>query len=463
MESAKWLQSGVEDEFAGATLGDERRTRRLQRVAQRLSAEPAKSFPQTFETKELEGFYRFLRSEYVKWESILEPHLAASYERAASIGECLVVHDTTEFQFTGRESLGTTTSSAKGFFAHFSLFVAMDSARTPLGVAGLQQYEREGRDPAATRREVVKDPQSEGRRWLRAVQTVESRVASRFRCIHVADREGDMFELMAGAAEVDASFVIRATYDRRIIEDDEDARLHDPLMRVKPAITRTIQISKRGKSLTPKMTRKYPVRGSREAEVAMAGTTVTLVRPYERGHGPDLEVNIVRIWEPKPPAGEDPIEWLLYTSEAIESADDLERIVDIYRARWTIEEYFKALKTGCAMEKRQLESFDTLTNAVCIFAPIAWRLLLVRSVARAAPDEPAARVLSPTQIRILELKLKCTVRTAKDAFLAVARLGGHLKQNGEPGWQTLARGFEELLIGEYYFSLGQSAARSDQS
>ncbi len=464
MDSASWLKKGIGDEFAGAKLGDKRLTRRLQESAVTIAADPTKSFPQTFETKDLEGFYRFLRNESITWESILQPHFEASCERAASLGECLVVHDTTEFHFSGREALGPTTSNANGFFGHFALLVALDSNRTPLGLGGLKQYVREGRRTNnVSRRAVVQDPKSESGRWIKAFKAVEERAAGRFGCIHVADREGDMFMLMFEATEIGARFVVRAAYDRRIIEDGDAARLHEPLLRLKPRLTRQIQVTKRGRSLTPAETQRRPVRSAREATVAMAATTVSLVRPNERGVGAELDVNIVRVWEPDPPPGEPAVEWILYTTESVDTAEEIERIVDIYRARWTIEEYFKALKSGCAVENRQLETFDTLSNAVAMFAPIAWRLLLTRSVARAQPDDSAAKVLSATQIRIIELKLKRRVVTAKDAFLAVARLGGHLSQNGDPGWQTLARGFEELLKAEYYFLLGQNASRSDQS
>jgi hypothetical protein len=47
--------------------------------------------------------------------------------------------------------------------------------------------------------------------------------------------------------------------------------------------------------------------------------------------------------------------------------------VDCYRGRWTIEEYFKALKTGCQYERRQLETAHSLLNALAILAPVAWR------------------------------------------------------------------------------------------
>ena len=113
-----------------------------------------------------------------------------------------------------------------------------------------------------------------------------------------------------------------------------------------------------------------------------------------------------------------------------------------------IEEFFKALKTGCAVEKRQHESLHALLNAVAICLPIAWNLLLLRNLARSTPEAPATEVLTPTQIDVLRAcaspKLDRTP-TVRQVLFAVAALGGHLKNNGEPGWQVLGRGMEYLL------------------
>lgn len=148
----------------------------------------------------------------------------------------------------------------------------------------------------------------------------------------------------------------------------------------------------------------------------------------------------------------------------IETAEQLLAIVDAYRARWVIEEYFKALKTGCAIEKRQLESYRALTNVLALFIPVAWRLLIARSVARATPKAPARAILTPVQIRLLVHKLKLTVPpdTAEEASYALARLGGHLRRNGHPGWQTLGRGFETLLAMQAGWQAAVDAGICDQ-
>ena len=116
---------------------------------------------------------------------------------------------------------------------------------------------------------------------------------------------------------------------------------------------------------------------------------------------PSLAVNVVYVWEVDAPSGEEPVEWRLITREPIETVTDVLRIVDIYRTRWLIEEFFKALKTGCAYEKRQLESLQTLLVALALLAPVAWQLLLLRHLPHTAPESPATAVLTVRRIDVL--------------------------------------------------------------
>jgi len=138
----------------------------------------------------------------------------------------------------------------------------------------------------------------------------------------------------------------------------------------------------------------------------------------------------------------------LLTSEPIDTEAAVREVVEIYRARWLIEEFFKALKSGCAMEKRELESLHTLTNALALCVPIAYQLLALRHLARSTPNVPASRVLSTAQIAILQAKARLAHDpTAEQALVALAYLGGHYVpfSRKTPGWRVLARGMERLL------------------
>jgi len=112
-----------------------------------------------------------------------------------------------------------------------------------------------------------------------------------------------------------------------------------------------------------------------------------------------------------------------------------------------IEEYNKAIKTGCDFERRQLQDYDALVNLLAVFAPIAYRMLLIRSEAARAPDQPALSVVSQDELDVLRTlgrRKLSELPTVREIYFAVAALGGHIKYNGNPGWQTLAAGLEKL-------------------
>jgi len=180
-----------------------------------------------------------------------------------------------------------------------------------------------------------------------------------------------------------------------------------------------------------------------------AATEVLVHRPSsERKGAASLRLHIVHVREVAPPPGVEPVDWKLITTEPIDTPAELERIVDAYRARWLIEEFFKALKTGCAYEKRQLESLSALLNALALFGPIACQLLLLRNTARDEPKTPATAILGRLELLVLQRHKSTALpdrASARDAMLAIARLGGHITNNGEPGWIVLGRGYEKLL------------------
>ena len=478
-ERLGWAAVPLTQEYDGARLGDPRRGRRLHRIVEAAGVSPGVGFPQMFDSdSQAEGLYRFVNNEHVDSAGVLAGHVDASLVRARQEQICLVVHDTTEVDYSGevpRKGLGRLGGSDSGFLAHVSLLVSADGDRVPIGVAALEHFARTGRKKKKKKssKERRGDPTRESTRWRRQCAHVEDLRGDRFEAIHVMDREADIYDLVAWAVPNEARFVIRAAQDRSI-EDDDSARLFGALDALTPVAIRTLDVSERPAGTTPSQLKRHPKRSAREATLAFAGKRVVLRRP--QGASADLpkatEVNVVRVWEPNPTPGEPPIEWVLLTSEPIDTEEQLCRIVDWYRARWTIEEFFKALKSGCSIEKRQLESYDALTVALAIFVPIAWRMLLLRSLSRTCPDAPATTVLNDIQLRVLAAKLRrdpSTLLTVAHALYAVARLGGHLKNNGPPGWQTLGRGYVDLLLLEAGFRIavamfdcGESARRSDQ-
>lgn len=455
-------------ELADAELGDARLSKRLGLLADRIAERPGESFPKALDDAELEAAYRFFGNDQVTPEAILAPHFRQSARRAAELPRVVVAHDTTQFEFGGqtkREGLGRLIKpSAQGFFGHFSLAMSADGARNPLGLLALETVFRLKKSigqKAWTRDQSL----GESARWLRAVEAVERQLDGRVEAIHVMDREGDQYALLAALVESNRPFVIRSFQDRRLAGDDE-ARLRAVASAAKVTLRREVPLSPRAHIKGPKG-KRHPARRHRIAKLSFAATSVELKRTSDapKTSASSLRVNVIHVFERKPPRGEPAVEWFLLTNLPIDSDEAIAFAVDCYRARWMIEEFFKALKTGCQFERRQLESAHSLLNALAILAPVAWRLLLLRHLARSDERAPASAALTPQQIEVLMAVAKKPLPrrpSARDAMLAVATLGGHLKSNGDPGWLVLGRGMHDLLLLELGWR-ARDAQRSDQS
>lgn len=462
----------VKNEFEGAALGDERRNRRLERIVDGLLDDPSASFPDAAVTdSELEGTYRLLSNENVSFERIFEPHQRRTVARAAEQQDVLIVYDTSQFTFSGeRDGLGPVQhkTGVQGFFGHFALVLADERSRDPLGIIGFKSFVRDAeRKGKRSHKERLLDDNRESFRWGELVHQSENQLRGQARAVHVMDREADNYELLADLLKHGYHFVIRIRGDRATTTPVEGSKAHvhvtDAMMQVPHCIERDVPLSRRVPN-TPNKTRIHPPRTQRTATLRVSSETLEVLRPsYLPASAPaHLKLNVVRVYEVDVPEGEPPVQWMLVTNLDIDNPADVERIVDIYRARWTIEEFFKALKTGCSFEKRQLESMHALLNALAIFVPIAWRLLRLRTLARDAPDAPATTVLSATQLAALRAYKRVKLPpdpTAHDALMAVASLGGHLKNNGAPGWQVLGRGFEKLL----WLEVGWISAMAERS
>lgn len=452
------------EELSGADFGDARLSKRLTKLVAKLAQAPDKSLPSVLSDAELEAAYRFFGNEAVTPGAILSPHVDATLVRMAAESVVLAIHDTTTMSFRAdgqRTGLGRLRNSGQSFFAHFTLAVSGDGSRRPLGVLDMSAH---------VRAELKTDADNEHDRWGEQIARVSALGPAAHSVVHVMDREADDYALFAQLHQEKHRFVIRLSQNRLLDADASDGaeKLDQALARVQVVAKREVRLSPRpAAQRSPAQKRIFPTREVRIAKVAFGAARVTLRRPRSQTCSLPalLSANVVRVWEHDVPAGEAPVEWLLITSEPVDTAEQILQVVDFYRARWTIEEYFKALKTGCAYEKRQIEDLHGLLNVLALYAPIAWQLLLLRTEARREPDRPAQAVLTATQIEVLCLFSKKPLPerpTVRDAWFAIAALGGHLKRNGDPGWQTLGRGYDHLLT----LVQGWNAAkgrRSDQS
>jgi hypothetical protein len=444
MNDTDWINR-LSGEMAAAAFKDKRLARRLRLMVEKLGAQPNMSFPKVFSSNELEAAYRFFGNPAVTPELILSGHVEATRQRSLAQGRVLVVHDTTTVSFRAdgqRAGLGRLRKTGQTFFAHVSLVLADDVTGRPLGVAAIRTWTR-SEEPST----------DEKARWAQQVEQAAQHLGEVPQVVHVMDREGDDYAMFAQLVSHRHRFIVRAKHNRLLDTDvaSEPNKLNEAVARITCAIERKATLSKRvDAARSPAQKRIHPSRGARIARLAFGAAQLTFKRPTTQLETlPEtLSLNVVRVWEPQPPAGEPPVEWTLVTNEAIDTDDDIIRVIDGYRARWTIEEFFKALKTGCAYEARQLEDYEGLVNALAVFTPIACQLLLLRSEARRAPNAPANLLVADDHIEVLRALGRNPLPptpTARDILLAIAALGGHIKYAPDPGWLTLARGYAELI------------------
>lgn len=442
---------------------DRRLRERLAKMVSKLAANPKASFPAVFNEAELEGAYRFFGNPAIDSEDILSGHYARMQERSREAGSVLVVHDSTQFAFDpngSREGLGRIrkTKTGQAFFGHVALVVSADGSRNPLGLAALETWVRHD-DPAG----------AEKKRWARGVDVTNARLGETQKVLHVMDREADDYELFAHLVENRHRFLIRLTYDRVLSRQvgEASSRISDVLSQVECVIERRTKLSKRIEgSRSPTQKKTHPARAARVAQLAIGAMPLVLPRPRLHREGPDqLSLTLIRVWEPNPPEGEPAMEWLLITNESAARPEELNQLVDAYCARWTIEEFFKALKTGCAFMKRQLEDYESLVNALAVSAPIACRALQLRTRARLKPEATDQLILEPDEMLVLRLKgrIKLPAQpTNRDILLAVAAMGGHIRWNGDPGWKTICEGLHDLITLTEGFRLAKLQPASDQ-
>src|SRR5690554_3512068 len=460
-------------DIATVDLGDKRRNARYAQMIAALMHQPDRSMPQVCDDEAAcEAYYRFNRNPKIKDEALLLPHFEATAKRSERLREVLCHHDTTKLSFPVHddelpENLARRSKNRQGFLWHASLVTSADGLRAGLGLVATKAFVHESELPDAPSKAFWKARQglyeNEKWRWHDSVVAAEQRLSEVPKVTHVFDREFDDFQMLF-CMHVDAyEYVARACYDRKVCTGErrkDFGRLTEALSERKWRGKRKVELSPRSKAQADAC---HPARRRRTATLQARSQTVELRRPnpVPAASAPDrIEVNVVEVTEKRPPKGEEPVYWLLLTSRPVDTLEQVWAVVDTYRARWTIEEYFKALKTGCGYEKLQHRSAKTLLCALAQHAVVAHYLLVLRHLGRHADKIPAEVALTAAQIQILVAllpKYLSAQPTVGEAMLAVARLGGHLRSNGPPGWQVLGRGWQRLQEYERAFALGLQA------
>ena len=443
--AGQWAQQ----EFAFANLGDHRLSKRLVNVATSLAANPGGTLPQAFaDWAELKAAYRFFDNRSVDFEKVLQPHLERTRLACREPGEYLMIEDSSTLDFSGHrrtQDLGVIgDGQGRGFELHSALAVRVEAwtlEQRPEGqLIGLfdQQCRRPRPAPVGeSRRKRLERPRKSG--WWAEIFRRVDRPPSGCRWIYLADRESDFYEPIQICQQAGVDFVIRGFQDRRLA--DEAGKLHEALAKAPVLGETTVELRSRGGE------------AARTAIVELRGVRVDLDGPWRPGgwQEPLRGVWVVVVQEVHAPEGvKEPLHWVLLTSLPCRSLAEARRIVGRYTARWWVEEYHKALKSGAGVEDSQLERAGRLESLIAVLAVVAVRLLNTKMLARSRPEGAEAREsFGREALAILESKFGRPKGgwTNQNVLVATARLGGFLarKHDGMPGWQTIWRGWQRLM------------------
>lgn len=439
--------SWAEDELGGAELGDVRRTKRLVALAKRLAARPETTLPQALsEPAMLKAGYRFFDNDEIRAEQIVAAHVRSTLGRIAGERIVLAVQDTSLLDFTSHgatSGLGPLAQEHRqGLLLHSTMSFTEDGV--PLGLLGQQVWARDPAEfgKAANRRERPIE-EKESFKWLEGLKASNqaAEACPGVQVVNVADREADVYDLFLYDRPPNSHLLIRASWNRCV--EHEEAYLRAAVASQPVAANRTIEVPRQGK------------RRARSAEVELRYASITLRPPGSRAKErlPSVMVNVVAITEPFPPDTEPGLDWLLITTLPISSVDQAMRAVAYYKLRWQIEVWHRVLKSGCKIERLQLETAERLTRGLALFSVVAWRLLFATMLSRSVGDDiPCSVVFEEDEWQALFcLANKSPIPPAEppplsQAVRALAKLGGFLgrKGDGEPGPTTLWRGLQQL-------------------
>jgi transposase-like protein/transposase Tn5 family protein len=454
----------AEEQFGEAELGDVRRVDRAVMIAEAMAISPSASIPQLFARPyDVKAAYAFFRHWETTPDALQAGHRELTLEQMRRPGVYLQIEDTSDLSWSGSlpirglGPIGNSAQGLQGFQLHSVLGVrwsaeaeAAGRRRPPVEVLGLcdQLYDvRRGRpegEPSSSQARKYRDRASEV--WTRAGRRIgPTPEGEDVRWIRVCDRGADIYEQLIECKELGHGYRIRAAQDRAVL-DPQTGRSAGQLFtwaREAPTLG-AFDLEVRARA----------GQAARTARLSVSARRVLIRSPWRPGFSPGklepVECTVVRVWEARPGREvTDPLEWFLLADEPIEGFEQALECALQYAARWIVEEFHKVLKSGLGAERLQLESAEALFSAISIKSVVAMRVLDLKERVRLIPDSPAEEAsLSAEELEVLRAHTRKPVTTVREVALAVGRMGGHLNRKGDgmPGWQTLSRGMEKLLL-----------------
>jgi len=404
-------------------------------MASTMAMNPTASLPrQSSRWADLKAAYRLLNNGKIDPSDIGVVHRKLT--RAACHGHKLIlcVQDDSD--------LSSVKIDAEQNLMHTTLAVTPDG--NLLGVLDQRFVMRGEKHSKQETRKQRADRWKESDLWLEAVSGV-GKPPQGCRFVHVCDRGADDLRLLNRCVEQGVGFVVRAKQDRCI--NDKSAKLWDHMQSLPIAGKTVAQIGTQKNDLG-KLTRR-----GRSATLSVRYATLQLDKPSHPGKGNDaLTVNVVYLQELDPPEGDEPVDWMLLTSEPVTHLQEALVIVEHYRVRWVIEEWHRAVKEGCRLERSQLTERSALLRLTAVVSVVGVRLIQLRDLAdnpvSAEQPQHLQQLVPLLWIQLVSALAKIAPMelTPRQFWQTIARRGGWIgrRSDGRPGWKTIWQGWRDI-------------------
>jgi len=428
-------QDWIEEEFDHLELGDKRLKKRLLRITRDFYANPLANIPQASGSRTAaKATYRFFQHPAVKLENTLPGHYEATTRRIREHkGVILAAQDTTSLNYgTHASTSGLGPIDAKGTMGievHDTM--AFTEEGVPLGLIDVQYW---------ARKEKKNRTVAESVKWLKSFEAADQVQSQcpRATIVSVGDREADFYDLFTAVRSEGAQLLVRANHCRSLVDSELNLWLH--MQRCPVAGTLTMHIPPQKK------------RPARTADLAVSFDQITLKPPVAKSDMEPVTMWAVLAQETEPPEDEEPLEWLLLTTVAVDDFESACQRIDWYTRRWGIEVFHRTLKSGCKIEKRQLTTIDRLGSCLAIDMVVAWRVYYLTMLGRQTPDLPCSVFFAEAEWKALTAHAARKPEPAAkppslyEAIVMVARLGGYIKNSRKkpPGTTNMWRGLVAL-------------------
>lgn len=458
------------DELAKVNFGDKRLDKRFLKVAGSQSKTPQLSInASSADWSCAKGAYRLFDNAKVTPEKILEPHIENTIHRIYGQEMVVIVNDTTFVDFSTHEmvpDLGVVKSfgdyKIKGI--HFHAGLALSHEGTPLGLIYSKIWSRLKQTKSGHNHTKIPITKKESYRWIECLEETKALLPSGTRGLVVGDRESDIYEYFEVAQDLDLDVLVRLQHNRVITDEfGDDARVEDCFK------------SEKVRGLIPV---HIPGNGSRIARDAIMEVKFKEVHFQGQPRGlktarvktrRDLLLTVVELSEKNPPNEKEALGWTLITTLPVHNLAEAEEVMKFYRMRWTIELYFKSLKTGCNVEKCRLEEAEKLMKFVALCGIIAWRLMWLTWLQREIPHASGELAITSIEWKTLWLKkhkekIKLGLMKAEPPEEIpdlctitrwIAGFGGFMgrKGDGNPGLITVWRGWMRIMDGAEIYEM----------